>query len=578
MAILRGVTTTDRDPGELVEALLRLAALVETCPFELPGPEQGHRRARRDEAATVLREHLVPRLRDLDAPALVVLVGSTGAGKSTLLNSLAGDAVTTSSAVRPTTREPVVWSHRRHRHRYGADLLPGFATGERSLRVVAHDDPRFADVTVVDTPDLDSVVVEHRAIADEVVAAADLCVWVTTAQRYADAVPWDVLRGARARGVPLLVVLNRVPDGAADAVTGDLRRRLQEAAVVGDTAAVEVVTVPEQAGAGARLPAALVAGFADAVAALGDTTRRTAVVETALRASLAHATEAGRHVADDVDRERADAEALAEAATGAYDRQATQLSDALRDGRVIHREVLDRWQAFVGAGEILRSLSAGASRVRTWARQVFGGGPRTETVRHEATSELAATIARHADRAATDTATAWELSPIGRTLLATQQGRLWRADPTTDDRAEALLDRWQDELAARVESEGADRRKLARLASLGVNGTAAVLMLAVFAQTGGLTGAEVGITAGAATVQQRILEHVFGTAAARSLVSGARESLATGVAAVLDQDRDRFLALLRDHTAEPGHDARLREAVAAVKAASRRFLGEARHG
>ncbi len=136
--------------------------------------------------------------------------------------------------------------------------------------------------------------VEHRAIADEVVAAADLCVWVTTAQRYADAVPWDVLRGARARGVPLLVVLNRVPDGAAEAVTSDLRRRLQEAAVVGDTAAVDVVTVPEQAGAGAQLPASLIAGFADAVAALGDTTRRTAVVETALRASLAHATEAGR--------------------------------------------------------------------------------------------------------------------------------------------------------------------------------------------------------------------------------------------------------------------------------------------
>ena len=577
MVILRGVTTTDRDPGELVEALLRLAALVEACPFELPGPEQGHRRARRDEAATVLREHLVPRLRDLDAPALVVLVGSTGAGKSTLLNSLAGEAVTTSSAVRPTTREPVVWSHRRHRHRYGADLLPGFATGGRSLRVAPHDDPRFADVTVVDTPDLDSVVVERRAIADEVVAAADLCVWVTTAQRYADAVPWDVLRGARARGVPLLVVLNRVPDGAAEAVTRDLRRRLQEAAVVGDTAAVDVVTVPEQDGAGAQLPASLIAGFADAVAALGDTTRRTAVVETALRASLptpprpagtSPTTSTGN--APTRRRWRRPRPAPTTARPPSWRTRCRTARDPPRGARPVAGLRRCRRDAAEPVRGRLTGADLGTAGVR-WRPPHRDRPPRGHLRAggdHRAPCRPGGD--RHGHRVGA--------VPDRRALLATQQGRLWRADPATDDRAEALLDRWQDELAARVESEGADRRKLARLASLGVNGTAAVLMLAVFAQTGGLTGAEVGITAGAATVQQRILEHVFGTAAARSLVSGARDSLATGVAAVLDQDRDRFLALLRDHTAEPDHDARLRDAVAGVEAASRQFLEGRRDG
>src|SRR4029453_3353283 len=48
---------------------------------------------------------------------------------------------------------------------------------------------------------------------------------------YADAVPWEFLRQARARGVPLLVVANRLPRREADrrAGLGDARRRFEEA-------------------------------------------------------------------------------------------------------------------------------------------------------------------------------------------------------------------------------------------------------------------------------------------------------------------------------------------------------------
>lgn len=566
---------TTPSPDGLADALGHLATCVEACRFDLPCADRDARRARRDEAATVVREHLLPRLRDLGAPALVVLVGSTGAGKSTLVNSLARGAVTTSSAVRPTTREPVVWTHRQHERRYGADLLPGFATDERSLRVVAHEDPRFADVTVVDTPDLDSVVTEHRALADEVLAAADLCVWVTTAQRYADAVPWEVLRGAGQRGVPLVVVLNRVPDDAAAAVAADLRQRLAGAAVAADGSDLTVLTVPEREDlTDDWLPPTDVAEFAEVVAALGESDRRSDVVRTALRASLAHATSMARDVADAVAGEQDEARGLQDAAEAAYGRQEQALVEALRDGRLIHREVLDRWQAFVGTGEMMRAVSAGVSRVRGWVQRVWGGPDRTDTVRHEARSELAATIARHADRAATDTAEAWELSTAGRELLGTQRGRLWRADPAIDDRAAQLLDRWQDELAALVEQQGQGRRRIAQVASLGVNGTAAVLMLAVFAQTGGLTGAEFGITAGAAAVQQRVLEHVFGSAAARTLVARARQSLEAGIVDVLTMDRRRFLDLLAEHTAPPDRDEQLHSAATAVDDAARRFLAE----
>nr|WP_128082773.1 hypothetical protein [Cellulosimicrobium sp. MM] len=43
--------------------------------------------ASRRRLLTQLDEHLLPRLRELSSPAIVVIAGSTGAGKSTLYNS-----------------------------------------------------------------------------------------------------------------------------------------------------------------------------------------------------------------------------------------------------------------------------------------------------------------------------------------------------------------------------------------------------------------------------------------------------------------------------------------------------------
>ena len=53
----------------------------------------------------------MPRLRDIDAPVLAVVGGSTGAGKSTLVNSLVGVEVTRAGVLRPTTRSPVLVHH-----------------------------------------------------------------------------------------------------------------------------------------------------------------------------------------------------------------------------------------------------------------------------------------------------------------------------------------------------------------------------------------------------------------------------------------------------------------------------------
>lgn len=51
---------------------------------------------------------------------------------------------------------------------------------------------------------------------------------MTTAARYADAVPWELLHAAGERSTALAVVLDRVPPDAVEEVSGHLRSMLAE--------------------------------------------------------------------------------------------------------------------------------------------------------------------------------------------------------------------------------------------------------------------------------------------------------------------------------------------------------------
>ena len=85
---------------------------------------------------------------------------------------------------------------------------------------------------------------------------------------------------------------------------------------------------------------------------------------------------------------------------------------------------------------------------------------------------------------------------------------------------------WQSGVLDLVRTEGGDKRTTARFLAYGVNGLSVALMVVVFASTGGVTGAEVGIAGGSAVVGQKLLEAVFGDQAVRRLAQQAREDLA----------------------------------------------------
>src|SRR3712207_8550179 len=85
----------------------------------------------------------------------------------------------------------------------------------------------------------------------------------------------------------------------------------------------------------------------------------------------------------------------------------------------------------------------------------------------------------------------------------------------------------------------------------------AVVMVAVFAQTGGLTGGEVAVAGGTTALGQRVLEAVFGDAAVRSLAARAREDLQARAADLLRYERGRFDELVGAVGPGPGDAPRL---------------------
>ncbi|MDP9386162.1 MAG: dynamin family protein, partial [Actinomycetota bacterium] len=98
----------DPGPTAIGAALGELSRALAALDLGLEVPEAEPARRLRAELVGQIDDYLLPRLRDMDAPLLMVVGGSTGAGKSTLVNSLVGAPVTPAGVLRPTTRAPVL--------------------------------------------------------------------------------------------------------------------------------------------------------------------------------------------------------------------------------------------------------------------------------------------------------------------------------------------------------------------------------------------------------------------------------------------------------------------------------------
>ncbi len=141
--------------------------------------------------------------------AVVAIAGPTGGGKSTLFNALSGGELSPPGLRRPTTAAATaaVW---------GPDVEPLLRWLEipsahpAPLSSAPLDAVDLSGLVLVDLPDHDSIERTHQLEMERLTDLADLLLWVTDPQKYADASVHHYLRNLAGQDAAIIVVLNQI--------------------------------------------------------------------------------------------------------------------------------------------------------------------------------------------------------------------------------------------------------------------------------------------------------------------------------------------------------------------------------
>ena len=552
--------------ADLIEPLERLRNDLRSVRLELDVPGADARRGRDDLVAQV-DDYLLPRLRQLDAPALIVVGGSTGAGKSTLVNSLVGSIVSPAGVLRPTTRSPVLACHLDDVPRFEGDrVLPGLArvTGGAgaagTLQLVAT--PALPPGSRCSTRRT-STRCWRRTGRSRTNCSQPRTAGSSSRPPPATRMPFPGSSCARpASGTVLSIVLNRVPADATGEVPAHLRQML-EAEQLADA---EILVVPEVPLEGERIGATL-----SGPCARGSTgsqrTRRPATHSCAGRCAApsracrcARSSSSGRRWSSLRRRP-----SFARRPTSPTPRRCGR-SSALRSGSLLRGEVLARWHEVVGTGDVMRALETRVGWLRDRLKSIVTGAPAADAELKVAVEHrIEAVVRTAAERAAERTARAWRERVPGRALLLEDTG----------------LERATNELAAAAEDEGLAGRRLRARQRRGcveaLDGAAGVARRQRRRPDGDAGGLRAHRRAHrrrghrrrrTSAVGQKVLEAIFGDQAVRTLASRAREDLLERVDRLLRTEANRFHALLDEAVPEADSFARLHGAVDAIRRAA----------
>ncbi len=162
----------------------------------------------------------------LGSSIVVAIAGGTGSGKSSVLNALAGREIASTSTIRPHTDEPMAWAP------VGDQTMLALLDSIGIDNVV--DNTTMPSIALVDLPDIDSIVDDHRATVEGLLPHIDAVLWVFDPVKYNDPTLHDeFLAPLVAYERQFLFVLNKadllehVEDvDTLELVAGDLTRTL----------------------------------------------------------------------------------------------------------------------------------------------------------------------------------------------------------------------------------------------------------------------------------------------------------------------------------------------------------------
>jgi len=485
-------------------------------PLPVDGAEDAE--ASRGRLIAQLDEHLLPRLRELSSPAIVVVAGSTGAGKSTLYNSLLGEEISQAGVLRPTTREPVLAFHPADR-----EVIQDSPATQAS-RVIFHEGvPR--GTALLDAPDLDSFLTDNRTTAQQLLEAADLWLFVTTASRYGDALPWQALTRATERGASVAMVLNRVSRETLTTIRADLMQRLREHGMTD----VPLFVVPDAGPHEGLLDPSTVQPVHRWLALLAGPERARSVIVRTLKGALGALPAWVTALADAVDAQAEAADRLRRAVEQERPAAEKLARDGVAAGVVAGASVEARWREVSGSAKVDRVKVKG-DRARSTRR---AGRKREEAlaalrsdVESAAVRALVAAGGRVEDRLrAVLTAPG---APAGGSAVLPDATR------RSDDRLQAVtasMRQWSghgdDAVAALVADPASAERVAAAQKAFGPHGLGTLLLAA----------------AAGSDDAARLLDRVLGAVHAEA-VTALAEDLADRAATAVDAELDAVLAAL----------------------------------
>ncbi|MFW6776126.1 dynamin family protein [Nocardioides sp. CPCC 205120] len=538
----------------MLTALVQLRSALQAVALPLDVPGVATARDARAEMVDQLEDYAIPRLMAVEAPLLTVVAGSTGAGKSTLVNSLVGHKVSEVGVLRPTTRSAVLVHHPDDGSWFGPDrLLPELrrvtdpTTDPGCLQLVGTDAvPK--GLAILDAPDVDSVDKHNRELAAQLMAAADLWLFVTSAARYADQVPWEFLKEAGERSTAVAIVLDRTPADAVETVAAHLARMLASRGLKdsplfivheGDVGP-DGVLAPDEVGDVVTWLASLAA----------DQKAREAVVRQTLSGTVRTLSLSSHSIADAAEVQVDEARRLRFCVDSVFDEVVFEAEQALTDGSLVAGELEARWQEFVGNGELLRSLETRVGLIRDRIVNAVKGKPQqAEQVAAAVASTVGSEVVAHAERATTALVARWRESEAGAGLVR-DGDRLERPAREVARQAERTVREWQREVTDLVREESGDKRTSARFLAFGVDGIGATLAVVVLSGDPTSPG-------------RQLLDAVLGPQSTARLVESATTALRERVRVVLEGERARYAGVV--DRLEVSEDAAAR-----VRSASRR--------
>jgi energy-coupling factor transporter ATP-binding protein EcfA2 len=529
------------------QALNDIVKRVSETRFTLRTDDFEDGRAALTALTAELNDYVLPRINRARTPFLIAVGGSTGAGKSTLVNSLVGRAVSPAGVRRPTTGNPVVIHNPADAKYFDAEHylpdLPRSSDPESTTPgvVLIADEGIEAGTAILDCPDIDSISASNRALSRRTLLSADLWLFVTTANRYADAAPWALLKTAAGRGTSVAIVLDRVPPEANREVRHHLSSLLSESGLANSP----IFSVAELELEDGLLPHTAIYPIRSWVSQVGSEGNSLERIRSRTLDGAVHSLPGQvRELADFAESQEQAHAALADALEKSFRTADSGLTEVFSDGRVLHGEVNARWQDFVGTGQLFRGLEPTMARMRDRISAAVTGKHDAATPLHIAILRSAAVSLREQAIAVVDDVNAeWRNSAAGAALIE-DAPELRRVGSGLEDTVKSAVSAWSDEVNALVREIGQGKKSKARILSFGVSGVCAVLEYAAFWDPKHSSGAEPAAQNGAG-VAQSLAETIFGETEAHDIIASIRQRFLAAAAGIVADCRTPFDNALR---------------------------------